>query len=232
MAWSFDAIVFDLGNTLVPWGERESDALFDAVRGPFEAALGPLPDFHARARAARNELIAAREATTLREVTTAEFVEAVCGREPAGLVDAVDAAVYEAFPSICRVPEELPALLDRLGGRYPLAVLSNFFLTRPIERLLAETGLRDRFVHVEVSASSGFMKPHPSLFDTVREKLGTPMERTLMVGDDFWADVVGGHRAGFLTALTHEHRQDRTSDPRAPGIRADRVLRCLAELDA
>ena len=101
----------------------------------------------------------------------------------------------------------------------------------PVERLLRETGLWDRFVHVEVSATGGYRKPHPAPFDAVRERLGTPMERTLMVGDDFWADVVGGHRAGLLTALTHEHRRDRTSDPRAPGIRADRVLAALGELE-
>jgi FMN phosphatase YigB (HAD superfamily) len=225
----FDAIVFDLGNTLVPWGDAESAALLGAMRVPLERARGPIPDLPERTLRARDSLEAR---PTLREVTTAEFVEAVTGRAPAPpLVDAVDAAVHEAFPRIARVPDWVPALLDRLGRRRPLAVLSNFFLTAPVERLLRETGLFERFVHVEVSATGGYRKPHPAPFDAVRERLGTPMERTLMVGDDFWADVVGGHRAGFLTALTHEHRQDRTSDPRAPGVRADRVLSTLRELE-
>ena len=100
----------------------------------------------------------------------------------------------------------------------------------PVDRLLKGSGLWDRFVHVEVSATSGFMKPHPAPFDTVRERLGTSMERTLMVGDDFWADIVGGHRAGLLTALTHEHRRDVTEDERVPAIRPDRVLERLHEL--
>ena len=51
-----------------------------------------------------------------------------------------------------------------------------------------------------------------------------------MVGDNFWADIVGGHRAGFLTALTREHHQGPTSDPRAPEVVADRVLKSLTEL--
>ena len=51
-----------------------------------------------------------------------------------------------------------------------------------------------------------------------------------MVGDEFWADIVGGHRAGFLTALTHEHRQGPTSDPRTPNITADTVITDLKEL--
>jgi FMN phosphatase YigB (HAD superfamily) len=225
----FDAIVFDLGNTLVPWGDAESLALLDAMRIPLEGALGPIPDLPERTIRARDALEAR---PTLREVTTAEFVEAVAGLPPAPpLVAALEAAVHDAFPRIARVPDGVPALLDRLGRDRPLAVLSNFFLTSPIERLLRETGLRDRFVHVEVSATGGYRKPHPAPFDTVRERLGTAMERTLMVGDDFWADVVGGHRAGFLTALTHEHRRDRTSDPRAPGVRADRVLEGLGELE-
>ena len=100
----------------------------------------------------------------------------------------------------------------------------------PIEASLKHAGLWDLFVHVEVSATSGLAKPHPSLFDTVRQHLDTPMERILMVGDEFWADIVGGHRAGFLTALTHEYRQGPTSDGRAPEVSADRVITSLQEL--
>jgi FMN phosphatase YigB (HAD superfamily) len=90
--------------------------------------------------------------------------------------------------------------------------------------------LAKHLVHVEVSATSGFCKPHPEPFEIVREKLGVPMERVLMVGDDFWADIVGGHRAGFLTALSHEHRQGPTSDARAPEVSADRILTDLRQL--
>ena len=228
----FDAIVFDLGNTLAPWREQEGLALYAEVKPLFEKALGPFPDFFERANRARERLIAQRENAGMREVTIDEFVDAVCGAPaPDGLAGAVKKTFREAFVRLCRFPEGLDPLLERLGRNRPLAVLSNFVLTEPIEEVLDRSGLRSRFVHVEVSATSGFMKPHPRPFEIVLEKLGTPPGRTLMVGDTFFADVVGGHRAGLLTALTQEFVQGPVSDPRAPGVRPNRILRRLDELD-
>jgi len=228
----FDAVVFDLGNTLLPWGEAEAKTLYTALRDAFEASCGPMPDFFERAFRARDALIREREETTLREVTAQEFADAVSGGvAPADLVDAVVETTHHSFLETCVIPEGVSGLLKRLGRSRPLAVLSNFFLTEPVEAVLRRDGLWERFVHVEVSATQGFMKPHPAPFETVREKLGTPHERTLMVGDDFWADIVGGHRAGFLTALTHQYRKGPTSDPRAPGVRPDRILQSLHELE-
>jgi FMN phosphatase YigB (HAD superfamily) len=228
----FDGVVFDLGNTLLPWGDDHTRALYEALRKAFESSLGPMPEFFERAFRARDALISEREATTLREVTVEEFVDEVCGGPaPAGLVEKVAEATHDAFVSICVFPEGLSDLLERLGRKRPLAVLSNFFMTVPVETALKRAGLWDHFVHVEVSATGGYMKPHPAPFETVREKVGTDHERTLMVGDDFWADVVGGFRAGLLTALTRQFRQGPLSDARAPAVRADRVIESLHELE-
>ena len=167
----------------------------------------------------------------MREVTCGQFVEDLCGGPaPAGLIDAVAERSHRTFVDLCELPEGRLELLQRLGERYPIAVLSNFFLAGPVEDVLRRDGLWDLFVHVEVSAVDGWMKPHPAPFDTVREALGTEMERTLMVGDDFFADIVGGYRAGMLTALTCEYRDAPTQDPRAPEVRADRILSSLDEL--
>jgi putative hydrolase of the HAD superfamily len=227
----FDAIVLDLGNTLVPWGDRESRALYAALEETLTAALGPLPDFAARADHARETLYAGRRRTTMREVTVAELLGLFLdGAPPKGLAETVERAVERTFLDICRVPPGVAATLERLARRRPVAVLSNFFLTPPVEELLERAGLVRFLAHVEVSATSGYMKPHPTPFARVREALGLDGRQALMVGDDFWADVVGGHRAGFLTALTHEHRQDEPSDPEAPGVRPDRILQRLDEL--
>ena len=227
----YDAIIFDLGNTLVPWTEQESRALYAGLHKAFEQLCGPLPDFFERAARARGELVDRRADTTMREVTVAEFVDHICaGETPEGLYEAVAETTHRTFLELARVPDRLPGLLDTLRKKKKLAVLSNFYMTSPIEDLLDRTGLAEKFVHVEVSATAGFVKPHPAPFDTVRNALDTPRESILMVGDNFWADIVGGHRAGLLTALTTEHHQGPTSDPRAPEVAADRVLKSLAEL--
>jgi len=272
-----EAIIFDVGNTLGPWRMEHGRAFMNALKPVFEQALGPMPDFASRAAAAHERFRRERFHGTFREVTCAEFVEAVVESPvldrsggaslrsaapapdcsggaslrsappapdcsggaslrsappaPPGLASEVAAKAHEAFLDTFEIPSRVKPLLERLGRRYRLGVLSNFFLTRPIVAALERAGIDGAFAHIEVSATGGWMKPHPAPFETVREKLGSPMERTLMVGDDFWADVVGGHRAGLLTALTREHFEGPDRDPRAPGIAADRILKSLDELE-
>ena len=224
-----DAIVLDLGNTLLPWGDRETALLFERLGRTLRTALGPMPDFAARAQHARTTLD--RRRTTMREATVAELLGCLLeGPPPPGLAGTVEREVSRAFLDICRFPEGIGETLAKLGRRQPLALLSNFFLTGPIEELLDREGLTRHFAHIEVSATSGWMKPHGTPFARVREALGLDGGRALMVGDDFWADIVGGTRAGFETALTHEHRRDEPSDPEAPGVKPGRILKRLDEL--
>jgi FMN phosphatase YigB (HAD superfamily) len=225
----FDAIIFDFGNTLIPWGPQQGLALYHAVRD----VLDPIEDFDARARQAHMGLVRERENGSMAEVTCAEFVSAILGEPaPEELVKRAEAAAGAAFVELAVVPEHVRPLLDKLRARYRLAVLSNFFLEGPVEEVLRRSGLAEYFDHVEVSASGGWMKPHPEPFDKVRAALGTQMERTLMVGDDFFADIVGGYRAGLLTALSHEYHQAEPSDARAPEVTPDRILTSLHELDS
>ena len=226
-----EAIVFDLGNTLAPWGPLQTLRLYSDIRDVFESELGPMEDFDLRAFAAREEFIRQRENGSMREVTMAEFVARIAGGSPPpSLESRVERAMHDGFVALCGIPGRTVDLVRGLARTRPLAVLSNFILTRPVEEVIDRAGLRDCFVHVEVSASGGFMKPHPAPFDAVLERLGTSRERTLMVGDNVWADVVGGHRAGLLTALTQEFAKGPTTDPRAPAIRPDVVLERLDAL--
>jgi FMN phosphatase YigB (HAD superfamily) len=225
----FDAIVLDLGNTLLPWGDRESAQLFATLGKTLAGALGPLPDFAGRVQRARASLD--RKRTTMREATVPEMLAHLLDAPPpAGLAETVEREVSRAFLDICRFPEGTRETLETLASRQPIALLSNFFLTPPIEELLDRERLTPLFAHIEVSATSGWMKPHATPFARVREALALDGGRALMVGDDFWADIVGGHRNGFDTALTHEHRQDEPHDPHAPGIKPGRILKSLDEL--
>ncbi len=226
-----EAIVFDLGNTLVPFGTREVKILYSELEEAFKDELGPQPDFFMRANRVRDEMMREREDGECREITVEEFVDAVSGhRATPTLYERANQTMNETMVAACRIPPGVKGHLERLARNYKLAVLSNYVLTDPIERVVRALGVWELFETVEVSATSGFMKPHASLFDSVSAALGTPREATLMIGDQFYADVVGGHRAGFKTALTHEHFEGPTGDPRAPDVRPDFILKSLDEL--
>jgi len=87
--------------------------------------------------------------------------------------------------------------LDALA-HLPLAVLTN----KPGElsrRLLEELGITHRFVHVVGGGDLETRKPDPSGLRWIMGRVGTPAERTLMVGDSA-IDVRTGRAAGTLTA--------------------------------
>jgi 4-nitrophenyl phosphatase len=44
-------------------------------------------------------------------------------------------------------------------------------------------------------------KPNPYLFDVAMQRLGSPPEKTLVIGDRLETDILGGHRAGCKTIL-------------------------------
>ncbi len=226
-----DAIIFDLGNTLVPFGDREIRILYEALERVFARELGPMESFFDRANSARDSMMREREDGSMREITVEEFAHEVSGgRATPRLLDGVREVMHRTFLDACRVPDGLHDLLRHLAEGRKLAVCSNYLLTSPIEELLQDAGLWDLFVTVEVSATSGFMKPHAVPFERVRSRLGVPASKTLMVGDNFFADIVGGCRAGFKTALTREHLSASDFDARAPDVRADFVVSSLDEL--
>ena len=226
-----DGLIFDFGNTLFPWSEEQSLRLFEGLEPVFREACGPMENFAAEAKRQSNAMQRERDATDFREPTVRCLVERMCpDHADDELVDRVTARLHETFVSLCRMPDGLRATLEELGRDRPLALLSNYLLTESVEEVLERDEVRDCFEHVEVSATRGFRKPHPEPFEAVREALGTPMERTMMVGDTFFADIVGGHRAGLLTALTQQYAQGPTSDPRAPEVKPDLVIQHLSEL--
>jgi putative hydrolase of the HAD superfamily len=47
------------------------------------------------------------------------------------------------------------------------------------------------------SADLGYMKPHPAIFRTALEQMGSPPDESVMVGDSLLHDVEGARRVGM-----------------------------------
>lgn len=95
-----------------------------------------------------------------------------------------------------RVPEALARLRD-LG--LSLVIVSNSDGT--VERSLEEAGLRPFFSTVIDSAVVGYEKPDPRIFQRALELSGARADRTLHVGDIYYADVTGARGAGVHAVL-------------------------------
>lgn len=115
--------------------------------------------------------------------------------------------------------------LERIGRLAPLHVLANW--DGALAERLAEAGLGDRFVSIVASDSLGVEKPAAACFAAFAACTGIDPARSLYVGNDYVADVVGARRAGFRAVLV-----DRTNRrPAADCLRVASLLDLAAALE-
>jgi len=130
------------------------------------------------------------------------------------------------------------ALLGRLAGRFPVAILSNWPLAATVDRYAEAAGWTSHLAAIVVSERVGTIKPHPAIFRAAEAALAgsaapPPPAAILHVGDDWAADVVGAATAGWRTA----YLRDRPADSPLPGslpdarVVPDLVLARLADLE-
>ena len=90
-------------------------------------------------------------------------------------------------------------LLQRLGQRYPLAVISN--ADGKIEEVLKRCEIADCFATITDSGLVGYEKPHPVIFQEALQAMGAKPDESLYVGDVYSVDYLGATRAGMQGML-------------------------------
>ena len=98
-------------------------------------------------------------------------------------------------------------LLDYCKTRYTMHIITNGFVE--VQGIKMESAkLNDYFQHVINSEHVGVRKPHPDIFRYALEKAGAEVEESLMIGDDWDADVLGARDYGmdqaYLTVKEEE----------------------------
>lgn len=238
------AVTFDVGNTLLPFRRREMEALLRGFVAFIRDRVGPCDEAEVIARydAVRAEQYRAnlphlRENDLIERIRlTLEAVPGVgAGRASPELLGEAVEAYLGALVSALPLPDYLPGLLEHLGRRYRLGVITNYPYSPGTRRLLQVKGLRSFFDSVVISADWEFVKPHPLLFRQAAHELGVEPEAILHVGDDWEADVIGATRAGAQAALFTGLRDEpdpRRGDPEGKPLAViDRLTELPALLD-
>lgn len=75
-----------------------------------------------------------------------------------------------------------------------------------LDRHLAHNGINALVDFVVCSAREGYRKPHPAIFEMVKQRAGSPPERILFVGDNLHDDIGGATCAGLRSV--HVHRSE------------------------
>jgi len=135
------------------------------------------------------------------------------------------ARVWEDFAGgLTRAVRPEPAvleLLDRLGERFTLAVVTNGSSQRQREKL-RRADLLQRFGHLFISEELGLEKPDPALFRRALERTGLEAGAVLHVGDDPARDVAGARAAG-LACCWVAHGRTYPAGPPRPTMTVDRI---------
>jgi len=160
-----------------------------------------------------------------------------------GEIDSVVDAYSGAFVARMTPVADAGSTLERLAGRgFALAILSNWPLALTIDRFAEAHHWTPWLRAVVVSQRVGTIKPHPTIFRAAEEALGLDggaAGRILHVGDDWAADVVGAHDAGWRTAYLRDRQGDTPLPTSEPGdhlvtgrkVVPDLVIDELSDLD-
>ena len=124
-------------------------------------------------------------------------------------------AYFSAFYDFCHLIPGTIAMLQELGKRYPLGLLSNFTHAPAARGLMDHLGLTPFFEVILISGDLGYRKPHPFVFQQLIEALDVPRGQILFIGDDLEPDIRGAREAGLQPVWTTYVRENHA--PPFPG---------------
>lgn len=182
------ALCFDLDGTLVD----TDDAFVDWLAARFRPLARLVPPEVAR-RWARRLILAAE--------TPANFL--LGAPDAFGLDNALGPLLGRRRPQPqdlarrFRLVPNVRGALDRLGDRYPMAIISARELTT-VHAFLDAFDLRSMFRCVAAARTVARMKPHPGPLLWAADQMGVPPQACAMIGDTV-VDVRAGRAAGAQT---------------------------------
>ncbi|SDC93472.1 2-haloacid dehalogenase [Terribacillus halophilus] len=205
MIKKYDALFFDVDNTILDFTKTEQEALpllFQQHGLPIdEAAMTAYRTINQRLWHSFEKGEIDRD-TVVRSRFT-EF-SALYGRQVEGAD--LDTAYRELLAQGRHMIAGAAEVLDKLSNHYPLYIVTNGVSETQFRRLKA-TGLFPYFQSVFVSEDTGFQKPMSGFFDYVFERVpGIEPGRSLIIGDSLVADIQGGNMAGMDTCWFNPSR--------------------------
>lgn len=195
-------VFFDLYGTLLEYGDMDAawGAWFDALRGVLCDGGVPI-DRDALTRECEGLFAEPEPPPTAAHLTLYERrLEVLCGRlnlsaDPA-LLRAAAAATVSAWSEYVWLDPQAKPVLDALGERMQLALISNFDHPPHVRHVLEETGLAPYFDPIVISAEAGVKKPDPAIMHVALDATGLEAYQAVYIGDTA-EDMQAAHAAGM-----------------------------------
>lgn len=169
------------------------------------------------------QLTTPRSGELLRAILPRVFARPLNGEQYERLLSHLDTMKYMTLhPSARRVVEALS------NQNYKLGIVSNMILPGMLlERLLQSEGLRPFFGPIITSSETGYIKPHPRIFERALDAGGWKAEEALFVGDTYKADVIGARSVGMRVIWLNSRGEPVSQASQNP---PDGIINSLEEL--
>jgi putative hydrolase of the HAD superfamily len=99
-------------------------------------------------------------------------------------------------------------ILEYLRPKYRLHIITNGFQEIQNKKLI-NSKIRGYFDQIINSEMAGVKKPHPQIFQMAIDLAGTIPQRSIMIGDDLEADILGAKALGFTVIHYNQDQQAR-----------------------
>jgi putative hydrolase of the HAD superfamily len=207
---TYDAVLFDMGHTLVYFEPSEYLIVQRALQSI--GAERSVEEINAAVQTVWGEYY--RDAATMTFPATPEYDHSSqlrlsqgllgqLGLEPGEeLVQAYTDLLDSLFsqPGAMQTFPEVVDVLETLRKRaYRLGIISNWSWN--LRTRVAQVGLQDYFELVWASSYAGCNKPHPGIFHQALAQMELSPGRALYVGDSYRHDIVGARNAGLDAVL-------------------------------
>ncbi len=206
-----EAVLFDIGDTLIQFDMSEPRRLVGAAVGPVHQWLidngHKPPAFSRYEKTVWRRVVRAFAWSRLRrrEVDLLATIGAVHRRFgitlPADRLATVMAGCAPALRGFLKVDPQAVGVVQAIHeAGFALGIVSNvFFPAQAVDGVLRAAGLLDFFPTRIYSSDVGYRKPHPEIFRIASRKLSVAAARSIYVGDQLGNDVRGASRVGMRT---------------------------------
>jgi HAD superfamily hydrolase (TIGR01662 family) len=236
----FDALFFDLGNTLLyftgDWENVFTQSKYELIdqlknEGVYVDEKKFLEEFSQRLYIYHNE----RE-TGYIEHTTAVVLKALLAEY--GHPDFPGPAIGRALNAMYAVsqaywqpdPDAMPILQTLQERGYRLALISNAADDQDVQTLIDKASLRPFFELILSSAAAGIRKPHPRIFHQVLDEWEIDSSQAAMIGDTLAADIQGANNAGLFSIWVTKYADGTSKHYQLQSIKPDARISSLSDL--
>ena len=202
---SYEAVLFDLDNTLYPYApcnEAGKRAALDALRERgYELDREAFDDLYATGRRETKRETGGTAASHNRHVYFKRGLDRRVGAPDVASALAAGDAYWNGYLAAMSLCDGVEAVLDALDAAgIEIAVVTNL-TTRVQLRKLMRLGIDDRIDLLVTSEEVGREKPSALPFTTALAELDCRPSEALAVGDNVETDVAGANAVGLDSAL-------------------------------